>query len=197
MKLKSFFSKWSRTIHRWIGLYFAVIVLLYLAEFFILPIAYSDGLPTVDGAPPIHKTVEGASLSFDQALQMFGNQTPQGVRLVDDIDAISYLPHAGLYQFEDRDRYFEWYLDAQTGELLKYGFKADLFLEDKGILGWLNPTIHTIIEFPMLLLLVSLAISGIYLFAMPFLARRGEINSETNALPGSDPSTHQEVAPCD
>lgn len=178
-------------------MYFAVIVLLYLAEFFILPIAYSDGLPTVDGTPPIHKTTEGASLSFDQAFQTFINHTPEGVRSVEDIDAISYLPHVGLYQFEDRDRYFEWYVDAQTGELLKYGFKTDLFLEDKGILGWLNPTVHTIIEFPMLLLLVSLAISGIYLFAMPFLTRRGEINAETNALTSPDPSIHQEAAPCD
>lgn len=107
---------------------------------------------------------------------------------MDDIDAISYLPHSGLYQFEDRDLYFEWYLDAQTGELLKYGFKTDLFLEDKGILGWLNPTLHTIIEFPMLLLLVLLAISGIYLFVMPFLARRGEISPEINGLQSIDPS---------
>lgn len=69
MKLKLFFSKWSCMIHRWIGLYFAVIVLLYLAEFFILPVVYSKGLPTVDGTPPIHTMVEGASLSLDQALR--------------------------------------------------------------------------------------------------------------------------------
>ncbi len=51
MKLKLFLSRWSRTIHRWIGLYFAVIVLLYLAEFFILPVLYGKGLPTVDLSP--------------------------------------------------------------------------------------------------------------------------------------------------
>jgi hypothetical protein len=88
------------------------------------------------------------------------------------VDAISYLPNSGLYRLENSDRYFEWYMDAETGELLKWGFKANLFLEDKGILGWLNLTLHSVIEFPMLLLLVSLAISGIYLFINPYLLKK-------------------------
>jgi hypothetical protein len=188
MKIKPFFARWSRTIHRWIGLYFAVIVLLYFSEFFILPAVYSDGLPTVDGTPPIHEAVGHNRLSLEQASQALIQQNPPGVDSMDEIEAISYLPKEGLYRFENRDRYFEWYIDAQTGELLKYGFKTDVFLEDKGILGWLSPTLHTVIEFPMLLLLVSLAISGVYLFAMPFLMRRDDSSLELHPLPTADPS---------
>lgn len=179
MNLKQFFSRWSRTIHRWVGLYFAAIVMIYLAEFFILPSVFSEGLPTVDGNPPVHQPVSRPALSLDQATQAFMAQNPEGVDSIQEIDAISYLPNDQLYRFENRDRYFEWYIDAQKGELLKFGFKTDLFLEDKGILGWLNPTLHTVIEAPMLLLLVSLAVSGVYLFAYPFLLKR---NPESQQL---------------
>lgn len=172
MKFQYFLSKWSRKIHRWVGLYFAVIVLLYLSEFLILPMVYSEGLPTIDGTPPPHEKINNHLLSLEQSTQQFIEQHPSSINTIEEINAISYLPNSGLYRFEDSDRYFEWYIDAQTGKLLKYGFKTDLFLEEKGILGWLNPLLHNILEFPMLLLLVSLAISGIYLFLNPFLTKK-------------------------
>jgi hypothetical protein len=179
MKVKLFFSRWSRTIHRWVGLYFALIVLVYVSESLLLPALFSEGLPTVDGTPPLHGKLTNNQnrLSLEQATQAFLDQKPQGITTLDELDAIGYLPNAGLYRFENSDRYFEWYTDAQTGKLLKYGFKTDLFLEDKGIFGWLNPTVHKVIEFPMLLFLVSLAISGVYLFLSPFLLKKDSIVS--------------------
>lgn len=187
MKPKQFLPRWSRTIHRWIGLYFAVIVLLYLTEFITLPIAFSAGLPTVDGTPPVQEVLQNDSnLSLDQAIQAFINQQPPGVSSVDEIDAISYLPGSGLYRFENRDRYFEWYMEPQSGKVLKYGFKADLFLEDKGILGWLSPWLHNLIEAPMLVLLVSLAISGVYLFINPFLTRKSRAIADSAVAPGEN-----------
>jgi hypothetical protein len=188
MKVKQVLSKWSRTIHRWIGLYFAAIVLLYFTEFLVLPAVFSEGLPTVDGTPPIHTALSESQnlLSFDRATQTFIDQNPKGIHSADEIDAISYLPNSGLYRFEDHDRYFEWYIDAQSGEVLKFGFKTDLFLEDKGILGWLNPVVHEVIEFPMLLLLVSLAISGVYLFITPFLLKKDNSIPEVVSSQSSD-----------
>jgi len=186
MKFKQWLSKWSRTIHRWVGLYFALIVLLYLAEFIILPITFSEGLPTVDGTPPVREALQNDRelLSFDQASQAFLNQKPPGMNSLDEINAISYLPGSKLYRFENSDRYFEWYVDAHSGKLLKHGFKTDLFLEDKGILGWLNPWLHDLIEAPMLVLLVSLAISGIYLFISPFLAKKGSSITDSAVVSG-------------
>jgi hypothetical protein len=174
MKLKPLFSKWSRKIHRWIGLYFALVVLIYTIEAFTLPSVFSAGLPIVDGFPPVSVVKnQDRLLSIEQATQVFARQHPQGVSL-NEIDEIAYLPKAGVYRFGNTERFFEWYIDASSGELLKYGFKADLFLEEHNLLGWWQPWIHKFIEFPMLLLLVTLAISGVYLFAVPFMSKKNE-----------------------
>lgn len=58
MKIKQFLSKWSRTIHRWVGLYMAVVVTIYFVETITLPPTFSAGLPSVDGIPPAHAVAE-------------------------------------------------------------------------------------------------------------------------------------------
>ncbi|MDJ0590611.1 MAG: hypothetical protein QNJ72_11535 [Pleurocapsa sp. MO_226.B13] len=179
MKLKQLFAKWSRKIHRWIGLYFALVVMIYTIEAFSLTAVFGAGLPTVDGSPPTSAFAIADLLSIDRAVQIFQERHPQGVDSWDEIDEIAYLPQAGVYRFANTKRYFEWYLDASSGELLKYGFKAAPFLEEKSLFGWWHPWIHDFVEFPMLLLLFSLAVSGVYLFVLPFFSKR---NSETDSM---------------
>ncbi|MEM9507327.1 MAG: hypothetical protein AAGA16_06510 [Cyanobacteria bacterium P01_E01_bin.35] len=169
MKLKQLFAKWSRKVHRWIGLYFALVVLIYTIEAFSLPTVFGAGLPSVDGYSPNAAIDNTELLSIDHATQIFQEHHPQGVDSWDEIDEIAYLPQAGVYRFANTERYFEWYLNASSGELLKYGFKASPFLEEQSLFGWWHPWIHDFVEFPMLLLLFSLAVSGVYLFALPFM----------------------------
>jgi len=38
-------------------------------------------------------------------------------------------------------------------------------------LGWLSPWAHAILEVPGLLLMVVLAVSGVYMFVLPFLPK--------------------------
>ena len=81
MKIKQFFSKWSRTIHRWVGLYFAVVIGIYLIEIIALPSVFSSGLPTVDGKPPTQTVPENTRslLSLEQPTQALISLHPDGI----------------------------------------------------------------------------------------------------------------------
>ncbi|AFY30706.1 PepSY domain-containing protein [Calothrix sp. PCC 7507] len=176
MKFKQFISRWSRTIHRWVGLYFAVVIGIYLIEIIALPPAFSSGLPIVDGKPPTQITSEPTTplLSLEQASQAFISLHPKGVNTLKDIDEIAYVPSLGMYRFENQKKLFEWYIDAYSGKLLKYGFNSVDFLEHRGLLGWFAPWIHNLIEMSFLFFMATLAVSGVYLFIYPFLAKKNQ-----------------------
>lgn len=76
-------------------------------------------------------------------------------------------------------------MDARTGEVLKYGFNTNMFLEEKGLLGWLSPLIHDLIELPFLVVLLTLAASGVYLFISPFLGKKN-LEIDQIAVPGEN-----------
>lgn len=174
MNVKQFLSKWSRTIHRWVGLYMAIIVTIYFVETLVLPPAFGAGLPSIDGKPPTQYVAENTRpiLSIEQVNQAFISQHPVGIDSFHEVDAITYLPAAKIYRFENQKRFFEWYIDARNGEILKYGFNTAMFLEEKGVLGWLSPWVHDLIELPFLAILLILASSGVYLFISPFLPKK-------------------------
>ena len=174
MKLKQFFSKSSRIIHRWIGLYFATTVIIYMIEAFILPVIFSANLPNIDGKSPLADISENmsVSLSLEEAKKLFFQQHPSGISLPSEIDEITYLPENSVYRFANTKRFFEWYTDAHTGKIIKYGFKVNMFLEEKSLFGWFRPWIHDLLELPILLLIVILSVTGVYLFITPFLKKK-------------------------
>ncbi len=109
----------------------AVIVAIYFVETIALPPTFSAGLPSVDGVPPAHAVAENSHsiLSLEQATQVFISGHPEGINSLDDVDEIAYLPDSDIYRFENKQRFFEWYVDARTGEILKYGFNTNVFLQ--------------------------------------------------------------------
>ncbi|CAN1212583.1 PepSY-associated TM helix domain protein [Tumidithrix helvetica PCC 7403] len=174
MKFKQFFSRWSRTIHRWVGLYFALVIAIYLIEIIALPPIFSFGLPIVDGKPPTQLSLANTLplLSLEQASQIFIDLHLEGVDTIKDIDEIAYVPSLGVYRLENQKKLFEGYIDARSGKLLKYGFNSVDFLENRGLLGWISPFIHDSIEMSFLFFMATLAVSGVYLFIYPFLSKK-------------------------
>ena len=60
-------------------------------------------------------------------MQVLLNQHLDSIDAVYKIDAITYFPNLNIYQFKNQTKYFERYINAQTGGLLKYGFNAKIF----------------------------------------------------------------------
>ncbi|MEM7714720.1 MAG: hypothetical protein AAF349_14285 [Cyanobacteria bacterium P01_A01_bin.68] len=186
MKVKQFFSKWSREIHRWVGLYFALVTLIYITEMVALPSVFSNGLPVVDGKPPVVEVQESNDtklLSQEVAKEQFIQQQPPGLNSEDEIDEITYFTANKIYRFANSEKLFEWYVDASSGEIIKYGFNVTDFLEFKGLLGWLYPWIHNTIEVSFLFFMATLGVTGVYLFIYPFLnkLRSEKVNSAENS----------------
>lgn len=161
-----------RELHRWIGLYVVILTLIWVTEAIALPPLFSSGLPTIDNTlPTLEVSANTASLSLEDAMQAFLAQHSDGVRS-SEIDAITYFPTVNVYRFENQTQYFDWYINAQNGELLKYGFNASQFLEQQGFLRWLHPWIGKLIQFSSFLLTLMLVASGFWLFIKPYLAQK-------------------------
>lgn len=191
MKVKQFFSKWSREIHRWVGLYFALVTLIYITEMVALPSVFSHGLPVVDGKLPVVEVqqIDDTKLLSQEAVkERFIQQHPPGLNSEDGIDEITYFTANKIYRFANSEKLFEWYVSASTGEIIKYGFNVTDFLEFKGLLGWLYPWIHNMIEASFLFFMATLGITGIYLFIYPFL-----IKLRSEQVTSTDNSSVQEI----
>ncbi|MBF2098134.1 MAG: hypothetical protein IGQ88_07145 [Gloeomargaritaceae cyanobacterium C42_A2020_066] len=150
----------------------ATLVIIYMSESFILPPLFGHGEPVLN-APPTEIRSSGNSqmISIEQVLRDTENSL--AVNFEDKvIDQIAYLPQQGLYRLSDTQNFLEWYIDSGDETLVSYGFRSDIFLEEKGLLGWLSPWVHQILEFPFLFLMATLAVSGIYLFVQPFIPAR-------------------------
>jgi len=165
-------KKWSRKLHKWIGIYIGILTVIWLIEMVVLPLIFNPGLPTVDG-PPATAQGEGAPLSLQNALQSFMDRHPDGISSADELDEMAYLPGNGVYRFAIRESFLEWYVEAKTGKILKYGFDSNRFLMEKGMLGWLHPVVSKIVKTPFELLFVFLAITGLYIVFYP---RKKKIN---------------------
>ncbi|MEG4947916.1 PepSY domain-containing protein [Microcoleus sp. F8-D3] len=125
-------------------------------------------------------------LSLEQALQASIALHPEGINDLDDIDEIAYVPSLGIYRFDNQKCLFEWYIDARSGKLLKYGFNSTDFLEYRGLLGWFAPWIHDLIEMSFLFFMSTLAVSGVYLFIYPFLPKKNSEQSSTAVTLGEN-----------
>ena len=158
--------RWSRKLHKWVGVYIGILTMIWLVEMMALPLMFNPGLPTVDGSPA---TTQGdsAPLSLQQALQSLMDQQPDSIDSAAELDEMAYLPENGVYRFAVRERFLEWYVEAGTGKILKYGFDSNRFLMEKGMLGWVHPVVAKVVKAPFELLFIFLAITGLYIVFHP------------------------------
>ena len=158
--------RWSRKIHKWIGVYIGILTIIWLVEMIVLPPIFNPGLPVVD-VPPSVAQDHSASLSLHHALQLFMDQQPDGIDSLDELDEMTYLPGNGIYRFVIKDRFLEWYVDSKTGKILEFGFNSNCFLTENGMLGWIHPVISKTIRATFEFSFVLIAITGLYMVFYP------------------------------
>lgn len=170
--LKFRLLKWSRKIHKWIGVYVGILTMIWLVEMIALPLIFNPGLPVVDG-PPLTAQGDSAPLSLQQALQSLMDQQPDGIASAAELNEMAYLPANGVYRFAVKERFLEWYVEARTGKILKYGFDSNRFLTEKSMLAWLHPFVTKVVKAPFELLFIFLAVTGLYIVFHP---RKKQVN---------------------
>lgn len=140
---------------------------------------FNPGLPVVEG-PPLTAQYGSAPLSLQQAMQSYMDQQPEGIASAAELDEMAYLPSNGVYRFAIKERFLEWYVEAKTGKMLKYGFDSNRFLMEKGMLGWVHPVVSKVVKTPFEFLFIFLALTGLYIVFYP---RKKKINrSRTGCL---------------
>jgi hypothetical protein len=87
--------RWSRKLHKWIGVYVGILTAIWLVEMVVLPLIFNPGLPVVEG-PPLTAQYTSAPLSLQQALQSFMDQQPEGIASAVELDEMAYLPGNGV-----------------------------------------------------------------------------------------------------
>ncbi len=153
--------------------------MIWLIEMVVLPPIFNPGLPVVDG-PPLTAQYGNAPLSLQQAMQSFMYQQPEGIASAVELDEMAYLPGNGVYRFAIKERFLEWYVEARTGKMLKYGFDSNRFLMEKGMLGWVHPVVSKVVKTPFEFLFIFLSLTGLYIVFYP---RKKKINrSRTGCL---------------
>lgn len=171
MKKKSINSKllrWSRKIHKWIGIYIGFLVILWLFEMICLPKFFNPpGMPVVDGSLSNYSSLKKNPMTSKEASTVFINSHPGGLKEIKELSEISYLPDKNVYRFSCKKRFLEWYMDASTGKIVKYGFVSNRLLEQKGMLGWIHPLLGKIVKYPFYLLFILLSLTGLYIVFCP------------------------------
>ncbi len=180
----NYLFRWSRKLHKWVGLYVGILAAIWSVEMIALPPIFNQGLPTINGAPPAGVAETAAPpIPLKQALKIFIEQQPQGITSLTELDEMTYLPQKGLYRFAITEGFLQWYLEAQSGKIVQYGFEANRFVVEKGMLGWAHPIVAKAIRvIPFDFLFIFLTVTGCWIVLYPSWSRKKRKKSKEERL---------------
>jgi uncharacterized iron-regulated membrane protein len=162
------FQRISRTLHRWGAVIVAVPLLLVLGTGLLLLLKKLFAWiqpPAQRGAsaPP--------SLSLDQVLEVAKMVPEAEVRSWDDIDRLDVRPGKGMLKVRARNRW-EIQVDTATGEVLQVAYRRSDLIESIHDGTFFHDKAKLWLFLPSAIVLLGLWLTGLYLFILPYAARR-------------------------
>lgn len=159
-----------RRVHKWVSLAAALPLVLIFATGVLLSasskIAFLQPRPAPVPSP-------GISLSFDRVLEAARAVEGAGIASWDDVVQIDVRPKSGVIRVRAKN-YWEVQLDGRSGRVLAAAprRKTMLILLHEG--SWFAPWVKTWIFLPAGIAALVLWISGIALWLIPTLKKRGK-----------------------
>jgi uncharacterized iron-regulated membrane protein len=114
------------------------------------------------GGPP--------GVNFDRLLEAARGVPGPDVEGWDDIDRIEVRVGRGITKILTSDRW-EVQVDSVTGEVLQTAVRRSDLIESLHDGSWFHPAMKLWVFFPSGLLLLSLWLSGMYLWGLPFVVK--------------------------
>lgn len=179
--MKLFLLRWSRKLHKWLGIYVAILTLAWLFELMFLPGIYSPA-PLPVSPDPTH-TVSGSGEIItvqDILLRLGAGEYGEPLSSVE----IRYTPDNKQYTIFGQDQFINIRVDALSGKAIDRTLDFDALFMEKSGLGWLHPSVGMIVKMPFELSFVILALTGIYLILFPYMKRK---KKSANGLLGMHP----------
>lgn len=178
-------SRLNRVIHRWGSILIAVPAIVVIVSGLILQLKKESAWIQPE-------TRRGSSseltISFEEILAAAQGVPEADVRSWDDIDRLDVRPGKGMLKVRCRNRW-EVQLDAKTGEVLQVAYRRSDLIESIHDGSFFHDSVKLWVFLPAAIVFVVLWGTGVYLFFLPYLARRRNRRNRlrpASASPGSD-----------
>ena len=161
-------SRLNRLIHRWGSIIIALPLLVVLLSGILLQLKKESAWiqPTTQSG-----SGQQPSLSFDEILTATQEVHAAEVSSWDDIDRIDVRPGKGMLKVRCKN-HWEVQLDASTGEVLQVAYRRSDLIESIHDGSFFGDPAKLWVFLPSAIVMVVLWGTGIYLFFLPYLARK-------------------------
>lgn len=169
-----FVNKWSRKLHRWGAVLIALPMLVVIGSGLLLQLKKD-----VDWIQP--PTASGAggdpTVSFDAILRAAVGVPEAGLTGWGDVDRLDFRPNKGVVKVRGKNRW-EVQVDTATGEVVQVAYRRSDLIELIHDGSWFHDRAKLWVFLPSGVVLLGLWATGMYLWILPFWARRGRAARE-------------------
>ncbi|MEM6689260.1 MAG: PepSY domain-containing protein [Planctomycetota bacterium] len=161
-------SRMNRMIHRWGSIAIALPTIVVLVSGVVLQMKkQSDWIqpPTQSGSG------QTPQLLFSRILEIAKTVPEAQVQSWNDVDRLDVRPGKGMLKVRCNNRW-EIQLDATSGDVLQVAYRRSDFIESIHDGSLFSGYVKLGVFLPTAIVLVTLWATGVYLFFMPYLARR-------------------------
>jgi uncharacterized iron-regulated membrane protein len=162
------FAKLNRISHRWGSVFIALPLLVVIATGILLMLKKQSSWiqpPTIGGS------TKELKVSFDEILASVKTVSEAEIESWDDIDRLDVRPGKGMIKVRGTNRW-EIQLDAATAEVLQVAYRRSDLIESIHDGSFFHDKVKLYVFLPSGILLFILWVTGLYLFAQPYLVRR-------------------------
>lgn len=168
--------KINRTLHKWSGIIFAIVLLnISITGLLLLEKKKFDWIQ-----PPTKTGSEGSVDQFITNQQLFKivfDEKHPDFKTIEDINRVDFRPGKRVFKVRSENNYSEIQVDAVSGKVLSIAKRnSDLIeaLHDGSIFG---EFVHKIIMPVVAVITIILTITGLYLWLAPAIKRRAKLKS--------------------
>ena len=160
---------WNRRLHRWGAAAVALPFLVVLCTGVLLQL--KKQLPFVQPAEQRGTVSTTTTLTLEEILQRVRAVPHAKIASWEDIDRIDVRPAKGMLKVVGFSRW-ELQLDLATGEVLQVAYRRSDLIESLHDGSFFSQFAKLAVFLPTAFIVLSLWITGIYLWLLPFRARR-------------------------
>ena len=161
-------NRWTRRLHRWGAILTLLPLGLVIATGLLLQL--KKQLPWVQPAT-VRAEVDHPEISFNELVDSAKTDPNAAVEDWQDIDRIDVRPKRGIAKIRCKNRW-ELQVDLADGKILASNYRRSDLIESLHDGSFFSDGAKLWIFFPNGLILFGLWVSGIYLWLLPFVAKR-------------------------
>lgn len=158
-----------RVVHRWIGVFACLFLVLVSASGFFLSLKRS-----VEWIQPSTRTstqITGEVIPIQQVYTAVFELGIAELRTVAEIDRVDYRPGDNVFKVLSNEGYHEVQVDGANGAVLSVSQRRDHFFEDLHDLRFFSDHLHTWLLPGIALSLFTLGLTGLVMFFVPVVRR--------------------------